>query len=235
MLETSQFSLRLAAVRRQIALVCAESGRRPEDITLVAVSKTFSFAVVADAYQCGQLHFGENYMQDCLPKIEQAAVLNLPLKWHFIGHLQRNKARYFDARFFMLHSLDSLELARQLGRQALVGGYRQSVLVQVNVSHDKAKYGVKPSLLLAFMDRLRYVDGLSVEGLMTIPAITGDDVETRSCYRRLAGLFAEVRNAYYPDDPGFRHLSMGMSGDFMTAIAEGATIIRIGTLLFGER
>ena len=233
--EISTFQLRLAEVRSRMAAACNRSGRSIDDVTLIAVSKTFPFSRLEVAYAAGQLHFGENYMQDCLAKIDQAKTLGLPFKWHFIGHLQSNKAKFFNPQFYLFHALDSLKLAQQLARVALSQGFTARVLVQVNIALEASKSGVTPMELIAFLDKLRYIEGLSVEGLMTIPPVTVSPEESRPYYRDLFIKFHEAREALYQDDPAFCHLSMGMSNDFEIAIEEGATYVRVGSLLFGQR
>ena len=235
MTEITTFQQRLADVQNRMAAACLRSGRSIDDITLIAVSKTFPFSRLEEAYSAGQLHFGENYMQDCLAKIEQARSLNLPLKWHFIGHLQSNKAKFFTPQFYLFHALDSLKLARQLARVALSQGSTARVLVQVNIALESSKSGVAPLELIAFLDKLRYIEGLSIEGLMTIPPPTASPEESRPYYQDLFAKFKEVRKTLFLDDRTFRHLSMGMSNDFEIAIEEGATYVRVGSLLFGDR
>ena len=229
------FQQRLVEVQKRIAAACRRCGRSGDDVTLIAVSKTFPFARLEEAYLAGQLHFGENYMQDCLAKIEEAKTRDLPFKWHFIGHLQRNKVKYFNPQFYLFHALDSLKLAQQLARVSLSKGFTARVLVQVNIGLEASKSGVRPSELIAFLDRLRYIAGLSVEGLMTIPPATLSPEESRPYYRALYSKFSEAKEELYFNKPSFRHLSMGMSNDFEVAIEEGATYIRVGSLLFGER
>ena len=233
--EISTFKQRLAAVHKRMVEACLRCGRSIDDVTLIAVSKTFPFSRLDEAYAAGQLHFGENYMQDCLAKIDEAKSLDFPFKWHFIGHLQRNKAKYFNSQFYLFHALDSLELARQLAKVSSNKGFTARILVQVNVGLETSKSGVNPSELFAFLKRLRYIDGLSVEGLMTIPPITASAEESRPYYRALSAKFRAVKEELFTHDPSFRHLSMGMSNDFEVAIEEGATYIRVGSLLFGDR
>ncbi|MBN2704945.1 MAG: YggS family pyridoxal phosphate-dependent enzyme [Deltaproteobacteria bacterium] len=229
------FARRLAEVRAEMAAACVRAGRSPEEVTLLAVSKTFPFTAIAEAVAAGQLAFGENYMQDCLPKLDAAAAAGLDLNWHFIGHLQTNKARFLDRRFSLFHCLDSLRLARLLDQQAGAGAYRQRVLVQVNVDDDAAKHGVGAGALVDFLAGLSYMKNLEICGLMTIAALSADEDHTRRSYRRLAALFYAARQEFYLDEPGFCQLSMGMSDDFAIAIEEGATIVRVGSRLFGPR
>ncbi len=232
--ETEVFRQRLNQVRERMAAACARSGRDPDEVCLVAVSKTFSFDRVAAASRAGQVDFGENYMQDCLEKITLAQARGIACRWHFIGHLQRNKARFLDHRFHLFHGLDSLALARRLNHYGELGNYRVPVLVQVNIATEASKSGVDPARLFAFLEELRYNEQLDVQGLMAIPP-AGPAEESRPWFAALRNLFEQSRQRLFSDAPRFRHLSMGMSGDFEVAIEEGATIIRVGTLLFGSR
>ena len=235
MTEITPFKQRLTEVQKRMVAACRRCGRSIDDVTLIAVSKTFPFARLEDAYLAGQRHFGENYMQDCLAKIDEAKSRELPFKWHFIGHLQRNKIKFFNPHFYLFHALDSFKLAQQLARVSLTKGFSARVLVQVNIGLEDSKFGVMPSEMIAFLDRLRYIDGLSVEGLMTIPPASSSPEDSRPYYRSLFAKFTEAKAELFHDKPSFRHLSMGMSNDFEVAIEEGATYIRVGSLLFGER
>lgn len=235
MAESSTFKQCLVNVQQRIDAACQRSGRSSDDVTLIAVSKTFPFGRLHEAYEAGQLHFGENYMNDCLAKINEAKSLDLPFMWHFIGHLQRNKAKYFNSQFYLFHALDSLELAKQLAKVSLSKGFITRVLVQVNIGLEPSKSGVNPSELFAFLDRLRYIEGLTVEGLMTIPPLATTPEESRPYYHTLFEEFTEAKQTLFSDKSSFRHLSMGMSNDFEVAIEEGATYIRVGSLLFGDR
>ncbi len=235
MIGSALFQQRLFEVQKRIAAACNRSGRAVADVTLIAVSKTFPFSRIEEAYSSGQYHFGENYMQDCLAKIDAAEEAHIPLKWHFIGHLQRNKAKFYSSRFYLLHTLDSLALAQQLAKAALSSGFKARVLVQVNIGMETSKSGVAPVELFAFLDKLRYIDGLSVCGLMTIPPVTFNQEDSRPYYRELYNKFLQAKETIYSDDYSFKHLSMGMSNDFEIAIEEGATYVRVGSLLFGDR
>jgi len=229
------FQRRLDQVWNRIEAACRRSGRSRREITLVAVSKTFPFSRILPAVEAGQLEFGENYIQDALAKIDEAEAMGLRLRWHFIGHLQRNKARLLDSRFCLFHGLDSLELAARLSRFASEGGYHHDLLVQVNLSGERTKHGVPPDALFAFLERLRYIEAIRVRGLMTIPPPVVDAEESRRWFNELRSLFERARASLFSDDNGFSQLSMGMSSDFEVAVEEGATMVRVGTLLFGSR
>ncbi len=229
------FETRLKSVRGEIAAACERCGRDPAEITLVAVSKTFPFARIEAAYSAGQVDFGENYIQDCVTKMKQAESLNLPLRWHFIGHLQSNKIKYYDAAFHLFHGLDSVKLARGLARKALAGNFKARVLVQVNIADEATKAGIPAASLIDFLQEIRYMGGLSIAGLMAIPPAGATAEASRPYFRSLFQLFTEAKAQFHSVMPEFKQLSMGMSKDFTVAVEEGATIVRVGSLLFGER
>ena len=214
---------------RQAALAC---GRDPRSVRLVAVSKTVSAERVRQAVAAGVDTLGENYIQEARGKIDALAAL--PVAWHFIGHLQTNKAQYAVRLFEMIHTVDTLKLATEFDRQAANAGKTQRVLVQVNVSGEATKSGaseVEAGRLVAEIAKLPH---LSLEGLMTMPPFFDQPEKARPYFRDLRRLRDEIRQR---DLPGvdLRELSMGMTGDFEVAIAEGATLVRIGTAIFGER
>jgi len=229
------FADRLENVKQRITAACARVGRSPDEVTLLAVSKTFPFARIEEAYAAGQVHFGENYIQDCLQKMDLAKSLSLPLKWHFIGHLQTNKVKYYNSGFFLFHGLDSEKLAQRIARQALTAGFEARVLIQVNIGNEASKAGIAPDGLFDFLKKVRYIEGLSIAGLMAIPPVVADAEGSRPYFRTLAELFAQARTEIFADSPDFKEISMGMSQDFEIAVEEGATIVRVGSLLFGQR
>jgi pyridoxal phosphate enzyme (YggS family) len=194
----------------------------------VAVTKNHGVEAVRAALDAGLHDIGENRVQEALPKQDELA--KLPIDWHLIGTLQRNKARHSVGRFHLIHSLDRIDLAAELDRR-VPEGRRQRVLVQVNCSAEPQKGGVLPEALPALLDQLRELARLEVQGLMTMSALTGDEVEQR----RTFGLLRELRDAGERSGHGLPELSMGMSGDYPEAVEEGATMIRLGTVLFGER
>ena len=197
-------------------------------IRIVAVTKTHGPPAVRAAVEAGLTDVGENRVQEALEK--QAAVPDLAVSWHLIGTLQRNKARHAAGRFALIHSLDRADLAAELDRR--VGpGQHQAVLVQVNCSDEPQKGGVEPDGLPALLETLRGLAALEVRGLMTMSALTDDAVEQRRAFRRLR----ELRDVEERRGHRLPELSMGMSGDYPVAVEEGATMIRLGTVLFGER
>lgn len=197
-------------------------------VRIVAVTKTHGPPAVRAAVEAGLTEVGENRVQEALEK--QAAVPDLPVSWHLIGTLQRNKARHAAGRFALIHSLDRADLAAELDRR-VVPGQQQAVLVQVNCSDEPQKGGVEPDGLPALLETLWGLAALEVRGLMTMSALTDDAGEQRRAFRRLR----ELRDVEERRGHRLPELSMGMSGDYPVAVEEGATMIRLGTVLFGER
>ena len=217
----------LARVREAVATHQAIGGWT-HPVRIVAVTKTHGPEAVRAAVAAGLTDIGENRVQEAMEK--QDALAGVRVDWHLIGTLQRNKARHAVGRFALIHSVDRLDLAAELDRRAAEGS-RQAVLVQVNCSDEPQKGGVEPGGMPALLDALGGLANLEVRGLMTMSALTDDVVEQRRAFRRLR----ELRDAGERSGHRLPELSMGMSGDFAVAVEEGATMIRIGTLLFGER
>jgi len=197
-------------------------------VRIVAVTKTHGPQAIRAAAAAGLTDVGENRVQEALEK--QAALPDLSVRWHLIGTLQRNKARHAASRFALIHSLDRADLAAELDRR-IAPGQRQAVLVQVNCSDEPQKGGVEPEGLAALLETLRALAALEVRGLMTMSALTDDAGEQRRAFRRLR----ELRDVEERRGHRLPELSMGMSGDYPVAVEEGATMIRLGTVLFGER
>lgn len=218
---------RLAQAREAIHRHQALGGWR-HPVQIVAVTKTHGADAVRAAVAAGITAVGENRVQEALAKQDQLA--DVAVEWHLIGTLQRNKARHAVGRFALIHSVDRLDLAQELARRVAPGA-RQAVLVQVNCSNEPQKGGVEPDALPALLDGLRPLDRLDVRGLMTMAALTADAAEQRGAFRLLRTLRDGAEAAGHP----LPELSMGMSADFPVAVEEGATIVRLGTLLFGER
>jgi len=221
----------LCRLRDQVRGAALAAGRDPEEIRLVAVSKTVPPERVREAYDAGQRLFGENRAQELAAKAE--ALAGLEIAWHFVGHLQTNKVRQVIPLAALVHSLDRGELAEKINLQA-PAAHPQPVLIQVNTSGEPGKSGVAPELLPELLDRVAGLPGLTVEGLMTIGPLTEDREEIRAAFRRLRLAIERERARARPRAP-LRELSMGMSGDFIIAVEEGATLLRIGTALFGQR
>jgi hypothetical protein len=225
---------RLEHIRRRIAAACGRVGRDPAAVTLLAVSKAVAAERVAEAVDLGLTDFGESYIQEAVDKIAMLADRS-HVRWHFIGHLQRNKAKLLDQRWTMLHSLDSLALAHRLGSRPGRSERPLPVLIQVRLGGEETKAGVAPEGLTEFIRQAGDIGGISLAGLMTIPPPVADPEENRTWFCRLRQLRDRLRDAGLVDTERFVHLSMGMSDDFEPAIEEGATIIRVGTALFGPR
>jgi len=214
---------------RQAAEACK---RDPASVRLVAVSKTKPADRVKEAIDAGAGLFGENYIQEAREKIDILSAE--PVSWHFIGHLQRNKAKFAVGLFDLIHSVDSVKLARELNKQAAIHDKVQKILVQVNISGEETKSGIDPAGCLAMLKEISGMEQISVRGLMTMPPFFDQPEKARPFFAALRRLAEEIRRAAIP---GIRitELSMGMTGDFEAAIAEGATLVRIGTAIFGER
>jgi hypothetical protein len=221
-------SERLAAVNGRIARAALKSGRRPEDVQLVAVTKMVPVDRLGEAVSCGIKIFGENRVQDFLAKHE---VWGDRVEWHLIGNLQQNKAKYLVNKVGLIHSLDSSNLARRLDTLSESGGHPWKVLVQVNVAGEATKHGLAPEDVPAFLDEIRGLKGLDLLGLMTVAPFAEDPETVRPVFRELRLLRDELSCGR----PwlNLQHLSMGMSNDFEIAIEEGATMVRIGSVLFG--
>jgi pyridoxal phosphate enzyme (YggS family) len=219
---------RLAAVRRRIETAAARSGRPSSAVTLVAVSKTMPAAAIREAVSAGVKILGENRVQEAREKIE---ALPGAVEWHLIGHLQTNKAKLAVGLFDCIHSLDSVRLAQELGRHAEEAGRRLRCLVEVNVGEETQKSGAAAAEVRPLLEAARRLPQLSIQGLMTIPPFLPDSESVRPFFRRLRDLRDRLESEGWtlPD------LSMGMSHDFEVAIEEGATLVRIGTAIFGSR
>lgn len=206
------------------------AGRSPESIRLVAVTKYATTERMTEAYAAGIREFGENKLQDALPKL--AALSHLAPRWHFIGHLQTNKVKRVVGPFGLIHSVDSWKLAEALSREAVAKGLVQPILIQVNTSGETSKYGMTPAEVPAVLGRIaRELPGVVVQGLMTMAPHDSDPEVARPCFRKLREL-RDACNEELPADARMEHLSMGMTQDFTVAIEEGATLIRIGSGLF---
>lgn len=225
----SQIADNIALVRERIAQACERAGRAPDAVTLIAVTKTQPPASVVEAYQAGVRQFGENYVQEALGK-RQNPDLDWPdATWRFIGHLQSNKAREVVGRFDVIESIDSAGLAREAARRAQVKGLTVPVLLEVKLDPIPAKFGIMPERVVEEADTIRQMPGLELRGLMGMAPFGLNADEVRPYFQRLYALYAQL-----PPECQ-QTLSMGMTGDFETAIEEGATHVRIGTAIFGQR
>ncbi|MDP2143099.1 MAG: YggS family pyridoxal phosphate-dependent enzyme [Gallionella sp.] len=219
----------MQAVRAAIADAAETCGRAPQDIELLAVSKTFSADAVREAYDAGQRLFGENYVQEGLDKI--AALQDLQIAWHFIGPIQSNKTRPIAEHFNWVHGIERLKIAERLSAQRPAGLPPLQVCLQVNVSGEASKSGVTPDEAETLAHDIAALPNLHLRGLMTVPAPSDDIAEQRAAFAQLRVLFERLKR----DGLQLDTLSMGMSHDFPAAIAEGATLVRIGSAIFGNR
>jgi hypothetical protein len=221
--------MQLAAVRERVAKAALRAGRDPAEVGIVAVTKGHPIGTVREAAAGGLLDVGENRVQEALQK--QEAWPDAPVRWHLIGHLQRNKAKHAVGRFALIHSLDSARLADELEKVAAAQGVTQNVLVQVNVAREPQKDGVSPEEAPALVEHVAALRHLRLVGLMTMAPLTDDEAVVRAAFRGLARLRDDLGTRV----SGLGTLSMGMSSDFEIAVEEGATMLRLGTVLFGER
>ncbi len=223
---------RLEQIRKRIADAAIACGRDPDSVRLVAVSKTMDAERVARAIDAGADILGENYIQEARDKFN--ALYDRPVVWHFIGHLQSNKAKYAVRMFDLIHSVDSLKLAGALDKEARKNGKTQDILVQVNISREETKSGIGESEAVELVARIAGLENIRVKGLMTMPPFFDAPEQARPYFHQLALLRDRTVAANIPG-VNMDELSMGMTGDFEVAIAEGATLVRIGTAIFGAR
>ena len=222
----------LHEINERIQAACARVGRDANEIRLIGVTKMVPVERIREGIEAGLRILGENYVQEARRKIERLS--DLPVSWHFIGHLQSNKARLVVEAFDWIHTVDRESLAREIDRQAHRRGKPVPVLLQVNTGQEDSKSGLAPEELLPFFQRLSSWDGLEVRGLMALPPYYDDPDQVRPHFRRLRELLQELRERSATPE-NLSELSMGMSHDFEAAIEEGATMVRIGTALFGTR
>lgn len=222
----------LTRVRRRIEQAAARCGRDPASVRLLAVSKTVSAENVKEAIDAGVRLLGENYIQEAREKVD--ALIGSPASWHFIGHLQTNKARFAVELFDLIHSVDSLKLARELDKQARRRKKVQPILIQVNIAEEKSKSGITEQAAPQLIREVSCCGNLSIRGLMTMPPFFNAPEKVRPYFKALRQLSDRIA-AMNIDGVTMTELSMGMTGDFEVAVEEGATIVRVGTAIFGER
>lgn len=219
----------IRSIEDRIETTARRFNRSPENIKLLAVSKTWPAEVVRTAWHCGQRCFGENYVNELIDKAKKLEELDI--EWHFIGHLQSNKSRAVAETADWVHSVDRLSIAKRLSAQRDPHRPPLQVCVQINVSEEASKSGIKPAEALPLLHQIRDLPNLRLRGLMTIPAKTPQYADQRAAFARLRELFEQANRQGLQLDT----LSMGMSNDFAAAIAEGTTVVRVGTAIFGER
>ncbi len=219
----------LQTVRKRVAAAAVATGRDPSEVMLLAVSKGQPMSAIRRAVAAGQRDFGENYLQDAIAKIDGLA--NPDLSWHFIGHLQSNKTREVAARFAWVHTVDSVRIARRLSDQRPPEAAPLNICLQVRIGDETTKFGVQPGQARELAAAVKPLGGVRLRGLMCIPPPAPDPTTQRAQFARLRTLYETLRDDGFEMDT----LSMGMSADLEAAIAEGATIVRVGTAIFGPR
>lgn len=232
MLTRRQLVDNLAAVTERVGAAAQRAGREPDAVTLVVVSKTRGLAEVETVIEAGARDLGENYVQELVDKAEYFS--DAPVRWHAIGHLQRNKVRHVAPVVSLLHSLDSMKLAREVDKRAQVVGRDIEALLQVNVAGEDTKFGVDPEGALELAPQLAELEHVRLAGLMTMPPFVTDPEDNRPHFARLRELAAELIERGVPADC-LGQLSMGMTMDYEVAVEEGATLVRVGTAIFGPR
>ena len=210
---------------------CRVSGRKPEEVSLIAVSKTKPIPMLQEAYDAGCRDFGENKVQEIMDKIDR---LPSDIRWHMIGHLQTNKVKYIVGKVFLIHSVDSLHLAEAISKEAVKQNTTVNILIEVNVAKEDTKYGAMAEDTVSLVEKIALLPGISVKGLMTIAPYVENPQENRQYFVKLKQLAVDIKSKNI-DNVHMDILSMGMTGDYMVAIEEGATYVRVGTGIFGER
>lgn len=221
----------VADVEAKIQAACDRSGRKREDVTLIAVSKTKPVSDIYEVMETGIKHYGENKVQELCDKIE---TIHEPLNWHMIGHLQRNKVKYIVDKVSMIHSVDSLRLAEQINLEAAKKNVEVDILIEVNVAEEDSKFGLSTEEVIDMVQSIAKLPNVHIKGLMTVAPFTDDPEENRPYFRNLKQLAVDIAHKNI-DNVTMNVLSMGMTGDYEVAIEEGATMVRVGTGIFGER
>ncbi|MBE5960282.1 MAG: YggS family pyridoxal phosphate-dependent enzyme [Lachnospiraceae bacterium] len=221
----------LKDVEKRIEDACLRSGRKREEVTLIAVSKTKPLAMIEEAIEAGLTEFGENKVQELTEKIP---AVKEEIRWHMIGHLQRNKVKYIVDQVCLIHSVDSYRLAEQINIEAEKKGIVCNILIEVNIGDEDSKFGVKPEEVEALIREIAVLSHVSVRGLMCVAPYTEIAEENRKYFKQMKQLSVDI-NEKNIDNVYMDKLSMGMTGDFEVAIEEGATLVRVGTGIFGER
>ena len=221
----------LEQVKANIEAACKRVGRDPKDVRLVAVSKTKPISLIEEAIEAGQDTFGENKVQEMCDKME---VLPDNIKWHMIGHLQRNKVKYIIDKVELIHSVDSLHLAKQIEKEAVKKGVDAQILVQVNIAQEDTKFGIDGPEVMSLVEEISKFPHVHIRGLMTSAPFVANPEENRCYFKKLHKLFVDIREKNI-DNVSMDILSMGMTNDYEVAIEEGATMVRVGTGIFGAR
>ncbi len=222
-----QYKQVLSTVKKSIA----DSNRKEEEVTLIAVSKTKPVEMLQKVYDAGARDFGENKVQEILAKYDK---LPSDIRWHMIGHLQTNKVKYIADKVYMIHSVESLKLAEVISKEAVKAGRVIPILIEVNVAEEESKFGIAQTECEEFIRQIHHLPGICIKGLMTIAPFVENGEENREYFKALKQLSVDIMQKNI-DNVSMDFLSMGMSGDYETAIEEGANLVRVGTKIFGER
>lgn len=221
----------IASVEQNIKAACKRANRNPEEVTLIAVSKTKPLSDIEEAIACGMREFGENKVQELMDKIPNVST---PVHWHLIGHLQTNKVKYIVDQGLLIHSVDSVKLAREIQKEAEKKQVECDILLEVNVAGEESKFGFSPEEVLSAVQEIAAMPRVHIQGLMTIAPFVENPEENRSIFANLHKLLLDIKTRNI-DNVNMSVLSMGMTNDYEVAIEEGATMVRVGTAIFGTR
>lgn len=221
----------LRHIEKNILSSCQKAGRNPDEVTLIAVSKTKPVSSLMEAYRCGCRHFGENKVQELVSKYEQ---LPKNIKWHMIGHLQRNKVKYVVDKAYLIHGVDSLKLAEEISKESMKRNITAHILIEVNMAKEETKFGVPEAEAEALVKEISLLPSIQIEGLMIIAPYVENPEKNRQYFVGLRQLSVDIKEKNI-DNVNMNALSMGMTGDYTVAVEEGATYVRVGTGIFGER
>lgn len=221
----------LAQVQKNIETACRKAGRDVSEVTLIAVSKTKPIEMLQEIYDAGMRTFGENKVQEMMDK---EAVMPKDIRWHMIGHLQRNKVKYLMGKAALIHSVDSMRLAEEISTQSVKHQVETDILVEVNIAEEESKFGITKEEAIQLVTDISKLPNTHIKGLMTIAPFVDDPEDNRKYFQQIKQLSVDIKNKNI-DNVSMEILSMGMTGDYMVAIEEGATMVRVGTGIFGER
>ncbi len=221
----------IAQVQADINAACEKASRSSGEVTLITVSKTKPVSLLQEAYEAGSRDFGENKVQEMLDKIPQ---MPDDVRWHMIGHLQRNKVKYIVDKVYLIHSVDSLRLAEEISKEAVKKQVEVDILIEVNVALEESKFGTTTEDAISLVEEISKLPGIHIKGLMTIAPYVEEEEENRFIFQKLKELSVDIAGKNI-DNVSMNVLSMGMTGDYRVAVEEGATYVRVGTGIFGER
>jgi len=221
----------IESVEKEIDNACGRAGRDRSEVTLIAVSKTKPISMLMDAYEAGARDFGENKVQELMDKIPE---MPQDIRWHMIGHLQRNKVKYIVDKVYMIHSVDSLRLAGTISAEALKKQTEVNILIEVNMAEEESKFGAKADEVISLVEEAAKLPAIHIKGLMTIAPFVENPEDNRKYFKKMKQLAVDIMHKNI-DNVSMEVLSMGMTGDYKVAVEEGSTYVRVGTGIFGER